>query len=57
MPVKLNDFYEDVDDDDDDDYNNDDILFWQNFILEKARPVLAQIGWEDMGDTENHLRK
>lgn len=55
MPVKLNDFYDD--DDDDVDYSNDDILFWQNFILEKARPVLAQIGWEDMGDTENHLRK
>lgn len=55
MPVKLNDFYED--DDDDVDYSNDDILFWQNFILEKARPVLAQIGWEDMGVTENHLRK
>lgn len=30
---------------------------FRNFILEKARPVLAQIGWEDMGDTENHLRK
>lgn len=51
MPVKLNDLYGNGDD------NNEDILFWQNFILEKARPVLAQIGWEDMGDAENHLKK
>lgn len=48
LQVKLNNFYGNDD---------DDILFRQNFILEKARPVLAQIGWEDMGDTENHLRK